>query len=324
MPGRFPVPTKVGSERETLVSVQGRRRVGQRLFGALPVELRRLAPPAGFEPATSSSQRMDSDRQSALIHDVRGDEVFGRRHCSIHLSYAPVIGPSGPIGVVGFEPTTDGLHAGSRPERGSGVSRLDRQARTGEGSPRVGVSATASRIRPTASRRAAGPSLSVPQRRWDRIDLAVIFFTERWNPTWQLGERCRWESNPLQPVCSRSPGRLAPASFARHVLARSRTWPSTFAGLRALPHTPRTSMMVQRNTPPGSRTRPRGFEGRRAVQHTRGECPRQESNLVRDLRRVACESVTLQGPGIIKQSDGRSRTGIGLLCRKPGSQRSNE
>jgi hypothetical protein len=30
--------------------------------------------------------------------------------------------------------------------------------------------------------------------------------------------------------------------------------------------------------------------------HSQGKCPRQESNLVFDLRRVACESVTPQGP----------------------------
>ncbi len=44
----------------------------------------------------------------------------------------------------------------------------------------------------------------------------------------------------------------------RDVLARSRTWPSTFAGSCALPHTPRTF-----TTPTGSRTRPCGSEGRR-------------------------------------------------------------
>ena len=53
------------------------------------------------------------------------------------------------------------------------------------------------------------------------------------------GQRRRWESNPLEPGCSRSPGRLAPASGK--------------------------------------------------------ECPRQELNLVHDLRRVVCASVTLRG-----------------------------
>ena len=80
-------------------------------------------------------------------------------------------------------------------------------------------------------------------------------------------QRRRWESNPLRPGCSRSPGRLAPASFLDrcHVLARSRTWPPTFAGSCALRHTPRTSAALTRSDPPpGSRTRPCGFERRRA------------------------------------------------------------
>jgi hypothetical protein len=61
-------------------------------------------------------------------------------------------------------------------------------------------------------------------------------------------------------------------------------------------HTPRTSS--NSNPPPGNRTRPCGFEDRRAPDTLAGsgrypgrakrECPRQESNLVCDLRRVAC------------------------------------
>ncbi len=74
-------------------------------------------------------------------------------------------------------------------------------------------------------------------------------------------QRRRWESNPLEPGCSRSPGRLAPAS--------------------------------------------------------RNECPRQELNLVHDLRRVVCGSVTLRGRD---QDNGRSipRPGIepGLAASK--------
>ena len=51
--------------------------------------------------------------------------------------------------------------------------------------------------------------------------------------------------------------------------------------------------------PPGSRTRPCGFEDRRAPDTLAGikdRCPCQESNLVFNLRRVACDSVTLKGP----------------------------
>ena len=54
------------------------------------------------------------------------------------------------------------------------------------------------------------------------------------------------------------------------------------------------------NPPPGSRTRSRGFEDRCASATLArilisSKCPRQESNLVNDLRRVVCESSTLQG-----------------------------
>ena len=67
------------------------------------------------------------------------------------------------------------------------------------------------------------------------------FFIDRIRRNDRSGQsqRRRWESNPLEPGCSRSPGRLAPAS--------------------------------------------------------RTKCPRQELNLVHDLRRVVCESVTPRG-----------------------------
>jgi hypothetical protein len=70
------------------------------------------------------------------------------------------------------------------------------------------------------------------------------FFIDRIGQDDRSGQtqRRRWESNPLEPGCSRSPGRLAPAS--------------------------------------------------------RTKCPRQELNLVHDLRRVVCESVTLRGPAV--------------------------
>jgi hypothetical protein len=66
-------------------------------------------------------------------------------------------------------------------------------------------------------------------------------------------------------------------------------------------HTPRTTRAP--SPPPGNRTRPCGFEHRRAPDTLAGnglkKCPRQESNLVSDLRRVACESGTLQGRFLI-------------------------
>jgi hypothetical protein len=140
-------------------------------------------------------------------------------------------------------------------------------------------------------------------------------------------ERRRWESNPLEPGCSRSPGRLAPASSVdrgsnspgdrcprqelnlvsdlRRVVCESVT-------LRG-----RDSEFLD-NPPPGNRTRPCGFEDRRAPDTLAGRfdarpaasrrpvrCPRQESNLVCDLRRVACDSVTPQGPESSHHQQGR-------------------
>jgi len=67
-----------------------------------------------------------------------------------------------------------------------------------------------------------------------------------------------------------------------YALARSRT---LVYDLRKVACEPVT-LRGRRNTPPGSRTQPGSSEGRRAVRHTRGDCPRQESNLVYDLRRV--------------------------------------
>src|SRR5262249_54541183 len=52
------------------------------------------------------------------------------------------------------------------------------------------------------------------------------------------------------------------------------------------------------------------------VRHTRGEgveCPRQESNLVFDLRKVACRPSHAEGAA---EPDRRSRTGMSLLTRQ--------
>ena len=54
--------------------------------------------------------------------------------------------------------------------------------------------------------------------------------------------------------------------------------------------------------------------------HSRGNwhsSPRQESNLVYDLRRVACSPSHSEGCGVVGQADGRTRTGI-LLFRRQG------
>src|SRR6185312_14042701 len=52
------------------------------------------------------------------------------------------------------------------------------------------------------------------------------------------------------------------------------------------------------------------------VRHTRGEtakCPRQESNLVFVLRKVACRPSHAEGK---VEADGRTRTGMNLLTRQ--------
>ena len=90
-------------------------------------------------------------------------------------------------------------------------------------------------------------------------------------------ERRRWESNPLQPGCSRSPGRLAPASLLTLALdfaaaACPRQELNLALDLRRVvcdpthPEDviPMAPSLPFRHPPPGNRTRPRGFEGRDA------------------------------------------------------------
>ena len=87
----------------------------------------------------------------------------------------------------------------------------------------------------------------------------------------------------FRPGCSRSPGRLAPASYRnRNAPARSRTWPSTFAGSRA-------SLTLRGRNPhetafARNRTWSSTFEASRASPaHSEGICKapgREESNLV--------------------------------------------
>ena len=114
------------------------------------------------------------------------------------------------------------------------------------------------------------------------------------------GTRRRRESNPLLRFCRPPPGRLAPALVARPSPRRAMSSPGIEPGPRPsqsrvrIRHTPRTSIETGPlpSPPPGSRTRPCGFEDRRASATPAGkqsECPRQESNLVFDLRRVACD-----------------------------------
>ena len=103
-----------------------------------------------------------------------------------------------------------------------------------------------------------------------------------------------------------------------HVLARNRTWSSTFAGSCARPAHPEDVHRNEAAREPPTRESNPALRLRRppCVRHTRGEtaeCPRQESNLVFDLRKVACRPSHAEGA---VEADGRSRTGINLLTRQ--------
>src|SRR4051794_1317533 len=102
-----------------------------------------------------------------------------------------------------------------------------------------------------------------------------------------------------------------------HVLARNRTWASTFAGSCARPSHPEDDENRPAAESPTRESNP-DLRLRRppCVRHTRGEtveCPCQESNLVFDLRGVACRPSHAKGS---VEADGRIRTGINLLTRQ--------
>jgi hypothetical protein len=124
------------------------------------------------------------------------------------------------------------------------------------------------------------------------------FFIDRIRRNDRSGQsqRRRWESNPLEPGCSRSPGRLAPASTKEcprqelnlvHDLRRVVCESVTLRGRDQAESPARESNSALRlRRPPCARhTREEQLE----------EYPCQESNLVHDLRTIACESGTLQG-----------------------------
>ncbi len=95
-------------------------------------------------------------------------------------------------------------------------------------------------------------------------------------------KRRRWESNPLEPGCSRSPGRLAPASSERSIMM----------------------------SPPGIEPGPRPSQSRVLVRHTPrtivSVSPARESNPALRLRRPPCarhtrenrSSLHMPSPGI--------------------------
>ena len=167
---------------------------------------------------------------------------------------------------------------------------------------------------------AAGREMRVPGVRGDRprrprARLRPVRVNRERDTTGAGDERRRRESNPLLRFCRPPPGRQAPApSLLRpsspegHVLARNRTWSSTFAGSCARPSHPEDD---DRNRPaaesPTRESNP-ALRLRRppCVRHTRGEtveCPCQESNLVFDLRRVACRPSHAKGVSRSRRPD---------------------
>jgi hypothetical protein len=118
-------------------------------------------------------------------------------------------------------------------------------------------------------------------------------------------QRRWWESNPLhnrfaggcravwlQRRSHVTASHLGPAARHQNVLARSRTWSSTFAGSRANP--PHSKDMFLLSAPPRNRTSSGSFEDCHAIRHTRRavcslkKYPDQDSNLDLNLRRVRC------------------------------------
>ena len=112
----------------------------------------------------------------------------------------------------------------------------------------------------------------------------------RWPSRILLSKRRRWESNPLQTALQAVAVPSGSSAQSSSVLARSRTWSSTFAGSRAIRNTPRTCFISAPR---------RGIEPRPAVSMTAMrsgtpagrsfKCLDQGSNLDLDLRRALCD-----------------------------------
>jgi hypothetical protein len=103
-----------------------------------------------------------------------------------------------------------------------------------------------------------------------------------------------------------------------HVLARNRTWSSTFARSCARPSHPEDNHWNRTADKSPTWESNQALRLRRppCVRHTRGEgveYPCQESNLVLDLRRVACRPSHAKGA---VEANGRTRTGMNLLTRQ--------
>ena len=138
-----------------------------------------------------------------------------------------------------------------------------------------------------------------PLRRWPSAPVARLKSGRR--PGGRR-ERRRWESNPLRPGCSRSPGRLAPASV--FFMCSPGVEPGPRPSHGRVPSPTLQGRHSCTDPPPGSRARPCGFEDRRAFRHTRGgrdalPLPGVEPGLRPSEGRVP--SVTLQGRFTFRQ-----------------------
>ncbi len=114
-------------------------------------------------------------------------------------------------------------------------------------------------------------------------------------------QRRRWESNPLKAALQAAALPSGSSATSYSVLARSRTWSSTFAGSRAIRNTPRTYFISapRRGIEPGHRAQQGPAVSRTAmrIRHTRRACiqvsrPGLEPGpctMVVDLRRVLCD-----------------------------------
>ena len=77
----------------------------------------------------------------------------------------------------------------------------------------------------------------------------------------------RWESNPLEAALQAAALPSGSSAKSSSVLARSRTWSSTFAGSRANP--PHSEDVFHFSAPPRNRTSSGSFEDCHAIRHTR-------------------------------------------------------
>ncbi len=126
-----------------------------------------------------------------------------------------------------------------------------------------------------------------------------------------LPKRRRWESNPLEAALQAAAVPSGSSATLSSVLARSRTWSSTFAGSRANP--PHSEDVFLFSAPPRNRTSSRSFEDCRAIRHTRRascrKCLDQDLNLALDLRRVLCDPLHHRD---LERPDLESNQGQGL------------